>query len=234
MGELIAHIDEPVPFVRVTLALAPDPARARPSMAEATIDIDGDLVRAHVAAVTMREAIDLLQARLRDRIEHRAAHRRSRQRGRGVPEPGEWHRGDLLLHRPEHFDRPSEERELVARKTFAIGEATPDEAAFDMSQLGFDFYLFRDLASGQDALLERLLDGSFRLTTLGPIEAERGPTAIPLTVAPVPPPTATVSDALARLDDTDAPFVFFADADTGRGAVVYRRYDGHYGLITPA
>jgi hypothetical protein len=42
-----------------------------------------------------------------------------------------------------------------------------------------------------------------------------------------------VSDALARLDATGAPFVFLADADTGRGNVVYRRYDGHYGLITP-
>jgi hypothetical protein len=27
--------------------------------------------------------------------------------------------------------------------------------------------------------------------------------------------------------------VFFADETTGRGNVLYHRYDGHYGLITP-
>jgi hypothetical protein len=28
--------------------------------------------------------------------------------------------------------------------------------------------------------------------------------------------------------------VFFIDAATGRGSVVYHRYDGHYGLLVPA
>jgi len=30
------------------------------------------------------------------------------------------------------------------------------------------------------------------------------------------------------------PFVLFTDPDTARACVAYRRYDGHYGLITPA
>ena len=30
------------------------------------------------------------------------------------------------------------------------------------------------------------------------------------------------------------PFVFFLDEATGRGRVVYRRYDGHYGLVATA
>jgi hypothetical protein len=29
------------------------------------------------------------------------------------------------------------------------------------------------------------------------------------------------------------PFPFFVDAARSRGSVVYHRYDGHYGLITP-
>ncbi|MET0883622.1 MAG: sigma 54 modulation/S30EA ribosomal C-terminal domain-containing protein, partial [Acidimicrobiales bacterium] len=48
------------------------------------------------------------------------------------------------------------------------------------------------------------------------------------------PPTETVEEALERLDAGGEPFVFFCDADTGRGAVAYLRYDGHYGLIRPA
>jgi hypothetical protein len=30
------------------------------------------------------------------------------------------------------------------------------------------------------------------------------------------------------------PFVFFRDPTTGRGSVLYHRYDGHYGLLVPA
>src|SRR5690606_19588023 len=36
------------------------------------------------------------------------------------------------------------------------------------------------------------------------------------------------------LDMTGEPYVFFEDPETGRGAVAYRRYDGHYGVIVPA
>jgi sigma 54 modulation/S30EA-like ribosomal protein len=44
----------------------------------------------------------------------------------------------------------------------------------------------------------------------------------------------TVGQAVERLDATELPYRFFRDAGTHRGAVLYRRYDGHYGLITPA
>lgn len=30
------------------------------------------------------------------------------------------------------------------------------------------------------------------------------------------------------------PFVFYLDRERRRGALLYHRYDGHYGLITPA
>ena len=45
-----------------------------------------------------------------------------------------------------------------------------------------------------------------------------------------------LAEAAALLDETDDAFVFFADpgSDLNRGNVLYRRFDGHYGLITPA
>jgi len=46
--------------------------------------------------------------------------------------------GDLPTARPEYFDRPAEDRQLVRHKTYAIDELTPDEAAFDMDQLDYD------------------------------------------------------------------------------------------------
>ena len=44
----------------------------------------------------------------------------------------------------------------------------------------------------------------------------------------------TVDEAIEHLDLVADPFVFFVHAETGRGNVVYLRYDGHYGLIEPA
>lgn len=40
--------------------------------------------------------------------------------------------------------------------------------------------------------------------------------------------------AVAEMDAVDHHLLFFEDATTGRGNVIYRRYDGHCGLIEPA
>ena len=55
-----------------------------------------------------------------------------------------------------------------------------------------------------------------------------------MTVDPQPAPRLTIREAAERLEATSAEFVFFRMATTDRGCVVYHRYDGHYGLITPA
>jgi hypothetical protein len=231
---VLRDVEDPVLFARLKLALAKDPARPKPAEAQITLDINGELLRVHVAAATMREAADLVQRRLRDKLEQRAQHRDD-LRTRGAERvPGEWRHGDAPTERPDFFDRPADERELVRHKTFAVGEATPDEAAFDMELLDYDFHLFVDLASGEDAVLERTLGGGYRMTRLHPTDVDGGPTAIDLTVADVAPPHLTVHEAMRLLDDDRERFAFFANAGTGRGNVLYRRYDGHYGLLTPA
>jgi hypothetical protein len=230
----LRHIEEPVLFARLKLGRAGDPARARPALAQIALDVNGELVRAHVAGHTMREATDLLQRHLADKLEQRAQHRHDLRTRGADRQPGEWRHGDLPSRRPDYYDRPTEERQLVRHKTFAIDELTLDEAAFDMEQLDYDFYLFRDLASGQDALLERSADRGCRLTRLHPTAVEAGPASFELTIADTAPAELTVSEAIERLDADGERFVFFANAVTGRGNVLYHRYDGHYGLITPA
>ncbi|MGW3045886.1 sigma 54 modulation/S30EA ribosomal C-terminal domain-containing protein [Kitasatospora sp. NPDC001159] len=54
-----------------------------------------------------------------------------------------------------------------------------------------------------------------------------------MTVSPTPAPRIDPTVARRRIDAFDQPFVFYADESTGRGKVLYHRYDGHYGLITP-
>jgi ribosome-associated translation inhibitor RaiA len=233
LDAVIERIAEPVLFARVKLTQAPDPAVERPAIAQVTVDVNGDIVRARLCAHEMREAIDLLQARLRHKLEHRAQHRHARRRRPAVSPPGEWRHGDAPSDRAVYVDRPADERELVRHKTLITSELTPDEAAFDMEQLDFDFYLFRDLASGGDALLERLSNGSYRLDRVRPTTIETGPTAIELAVSERPAPVLALDEAIDRVSTDGERFVFFVNSATGRGNVIYRRHDGHYGLIAP-
>ena len=230
---VLAKIGEPVLLARVKLTFASDPARAGPAIAQALLDVDGDLVRAHVAAETAHVATDLLQRRLRDKLDHRSQRRRALRKRRGVPAPGEWRHGDLPTSRPDYYTRPLAERQLVRRKTYAIDELTPDEAVFEMEQLDYEFHLFRDLTSSQDALIERDEEASYRLTLLHATDAELGPTDARVVLSPHPVPALSVEEAINRLEATGQRFLFYASTTDHRGNVVYRRYDGHYGLIAP-
>jgi hypothetical protein len=121
----------------------------------------------------------------------------------------------------------------VRRRTFATEGITPDEAIFEMRELDYDFYLFVDVGTGEDAVVERLPDGSVRLTRLRPVAAEPGIRAEAITVSEYEAPLLTTEEAVERLGAIGQDFLFFADKATGRGNLVYKRYDGHYGLITP-
>lgn len=230
----IGHVQDPILFARLKLSVAGDPARVKPALAQVVIDIDGELVRAHIAGHTMREAADLLQRHVADKLDQRAQRRDALRTRPAEHEPGEWRHGDQPTDRADHFERPPDQRQLVRHKTYAINELTVDEAAFDMHQLDYDFHLFRDLASGQDAVLERLPGGGYRLNLLQPTTLDALPTSVSLTVAEAPAPELSVPEAIERLDSGGERFVFFSNSATGRGNVVYRRYDGHYGLIVPA
>lgn len=234
LRNVLAKITEPVLFARAKLTLASDPAQARPAIAQALLDVNGDLVRAQVAAETPQVAADLLQRRLRDKLEHRSQRRQALRKRPGVAEPGEWRHGDLPTSRPDYYDRPLVERQLIRRKTYAIDELTPDEAVCEMEQLDYDFHLFRDLASAQDALVERDGEASYRLTRLHASKAELGPTDARVVLSSHPVPALSVEEAVNRLEATGQRFLFYANSTDRRGNVVYHRYDGHYGLIAPA
>jgi ribosome-associated translation inhibitor RaiA len=222
---------DPVLLAEVTLAVEPDPARQRPVVAEATLTVDGRPVRAHVAAGAPLEAVDLLEDRLSRRLRRfeQRFHREGRERhDTGTPTDGEWRHGDLPTHRPERFERPADERELVRRKTFATSPMTVAEAAFDLDMSGHDFYLFTELDTGADAVVHYRRDQNLGLQVPEGVVVEVPSDQVVTSTAP----TLSVEDAIERLDAGNEDFVFFIRSDTGRGAVGYRRYDGHWGLIT--
>lgn len=230
----IETIGEPILHARVKLSTAPDPAVERPARAEAAVDVNGQLVRAHVTAHTLHEAVDLLEPRLRARALDAAERVRTLHLRPSETPAGEWHHGEAPTERPTWYDRPPEEREVVRRKTFAVDELTVDEAAFDMGMLDVDFYLFYELKTGVDAVLHRRADGRLGLRRLHPVDLPPAAEAVEVVLEPEAAPALALEEAVEWLDIAGEPFVFFRNLETGRANVIYRRYDGHYGLIIPA
>lgn len=62
------RVDEPVLAARVKLTQEAHHSIAKPCLAQGMVDLNGRPVRAHVAAATMQEAVDLLQDRLTARL----------------------------------------------------------------------------------------------------------------------------------------------------------------------
>ncbi|MFN8028130.1 MAG: sigma 54 modulation/S30EA ribosomal C-terminal domain-containing protein [Acidimicrobiia bacterium] len=213
----------PVLFARVDLRWSTDPARERPVDAKASIDVNGRLVRAHVAADTVTEAVDLLDARLRERLARLSG--RAETRVHTAPRPS------VREVRPAFAARPADEREVVAHKSFAVGEQTVDEAVGDLELLDHDFFLFRNAATGEDNVVARADDGYELFEPR--IRCPLADVVEPVHHSPVSPPVVPLDEAIEILDLGDLPFVFFVDPDDGRGRVCYRRYDGHYGMIVP-
>jgi len=222
----------PVLHGSVRLIEEMDPARERRAIAEATLDVDGHFARAHVAAPTMREAVDLLEARLRRRLlmlAERAEAKHMRHRGER-----EWRHGDLRAHRPQYYVRPIDEREVIRRKTFDLAELSIDEAAFELELLAHDFFLFKELGRGADCVLYRRRNGEYALLAPADRAPDLSTCVAPVTMSSRVAARLTEGEAVELLDLTDEPFVFFSDDTSERGTVLYRRYDGNYGLISCA
>lgn len=235
IGSVASTSGDHVLHASIRLRQAGDPALAEPAKARATIDLDGEPLRAHASGVTMTEAIDRLDERLRDRMTHVANHRRAIRRRGPSGTSGAWRHGDRPAQRPSSYPRPVEEREIVRHKTASPVDATLDEAVFDLEAMDHDFLLFRDLATGQDAVVARTAGGTYTVQYVdGPLESSTDPgTVAALDVDRRPPPEVSVRDAREHLDQTNEPWLFFRNVESGRGHVLYRRYDGHYGLVEP-
>ncbi|OBH30207.1 integrase [Mycobacterium sp. E342] len=234
VGELTRYASRPVRHARVRLTRHRDPAVQRPVVAQANLDVDGRPVRAQVQADTAREAVDLLAARLHRRLERTAAHREAR-RGERPSGPDEWRHESQPARRPGYFPRPAGERRVIRRKSFTMAPCTLDDAAYEMDLLDYDFHLFTEKGTGIAGVLYRAGPTGYRLALAAPaLAGQVSEHALPVTFSRQPLPCLTEEGAADRLATLGLPFLFFIHADYGCASVLYLRYDGHYGLITPA
>jgi hypothetical protein len=227
------HIGEPVFHTRIKLTHEANPAFDRPVRAQANVYLKDRMVRAQVAGFTAYEAVDRLRERLQARLPRYSPNWQAQRGGKPSGEPNEYRRIDEPTHRPPYFPRPEEEREVIRHKSFSPSLIAPDEAIQEMEQFDYDFHLFTDEQTALDAVVYRDDDNGYRLQRI----SDQPETAIdiaPIRLTPQPAPRLAFDEARDRLELGGLPFLFFVEPDSDRGAVLYHRYDGHYGLITPS
>ena len=235
IGDLGRLSHQPVLHARVRLSRHGDPAVDRPVIAQANLDVNGRMVRAQAQGASAAEAIDRLEARLRRRLERSAEHWEAKRGGVPRADLPEWRHQSEATHRPNYFPRPEGERTVVRHKAYGLPICNVDDAAQEMALLDYDFHLFTEDGTRQDSVLYRTGPAEHRLAQVDPGSADKlAPFGTPLTISPQPAPRLTLGQATERIELLGLPFLFFVDAARDRGCVLYHRYDGHYGLITPA
>jgi hypothetical protein len=196
--------------------------------------MNGRVVRAQAAGQTMRIAIDQMVSRLRVRLVRSARNWAALRGTIPVPEPGEWRHQSTPAYRRPHFPRPADQRAVIRRVSYAAGPESPEEAAAELERLDYDFHLFTERSTGQDSVLYRIRSGYCLVMAYPYLGRLEGPLPDSVTLSPLPALRLTVEQAAGRLDATGEAFTFFIDVGTGRGSVLYHRYDGHYGLVVSA
>lgn len=128
------------------------------------------------------------------------------------------------------------------RKLVALQSMTPLAAVMAMDAMDFDVHMFTDEETGEDAVVYRAGPSGLRLARQRRIyppgwswsPPTEAPPPVPLIVNSRPTPVLTEVDAVTRMCEHSLRFLFFTDSNTGRGQLLYPRYDGSLGLIAPA
>lgn len=129
-------------------------------------------------------------------------------------------------------------RELVRGPTLGmrvdlVAHADPARERPAFAKAEVDLYLFHNEETGEDNVVFRSELGGYELLEPAATCSLADP-SVPIRHSAVRPPTVPLPEAVDLLELASVPFVFFLDPVDGLGRVLYHRYDGHLGLITPA
>ena len=140
----------------VELSHERNPSNSEPEVAEATLFINGTVLKAREASEDMYASID----RMSDKLERQVRRYRGRQIDR-------WH-GQLKGHSPEpEHAVPENEEEIEARivrtKQFQMKPMSAEEAVLQMELLDHDFFVFTSADTGDINVVYRRRDGNYGL-----------------------------------------------------------------------
>jgi putative sigma-54 modulation protein len=137
--------------VELELAEERNPAIAANHVAEATVRTRRHVVRAREASPDMKASIDQLVNKLERQIKQSRQKTRNRRISRVEPSP---------VASP--VDR-AEEPLIVRTKQFTLNPMTPEEAVLQLELIGHDFFVFRNVESGDVNVLYRRRLGNYGL-----------------------------------------------------------------------
>jgi ribosome-associated translation inhibitor RaiA len=233
IASLAEYTDEPLLGGRITLRRLGHPTTKRPWVADASVLLNGRLLAAHVTGPTAvkaaDEAADRLRRQLRRAVGAEVAQRNEPAAIRAALEG----LGVTTTQRPEARRKPPETRRIVHRKVFGDELEPTLSAVADLLDLDHEFHLFRHVRTGEDVVVYRRDDGR-----IGLIHPPGSPLADENDVVVTEPSRysspMTLDDARAEMDMLNHRFLYFIDANDGRGKVIFLRHDGDYGLVEPA
>lgn len=202
-------------------------------VADASTAFAGRMLAAHAGGPSADMAAEAVAARLRRQLRRIIAADIARRNDPGVIGKALDDIASGPLHPPPGRAKPPEQRRIVHRRTYSDHPEATLEAISDMIDLDELFHLFVHVRTSEDVVVHRREDG--RIGLLHPRNSPLADEADDV-VAPEPnrySEPIPLETARSEMDMVDHRFEYFLDASDGRGKVLYRRYDGDYGLVEP-
>jgi putative sigma-54 modulation protein len=151
LGKLAPQLADPT-HVELELAVERNPSIADNHVAEATIWTKGPVLRAREASGDMKASIDLLVDKLERQV------KRYRQKRRHEHERHGRANGAV----PGAVSIPSQEEAMIVKtKQFVLHGMSPEEAIEQLELIGHDFFVFRNVDSGEINVVYRRRDGDY-------------------------------------------------------------------------
>jgi ribosome-associated translation inhibitor RaiA len=226
------YAGRPITGGRLTLRRTQGRKAQRPFAADAHVLFEGRVLAAHASGrgplEAADEAIERLRRQLRRVVDADVALRNDPR----VVEAGI----EALEHdarfRPEAGLKPPEEREIIRRFPYVDVPLPTLDAVADLLDLDVEFYLFTHSRTDEDVVVYRRDDERIGLLhPPGSVLADETDVVVPKE-SRYPEPI-SLSAAREEMDLVNHRFLYFLDAEDGRGKVIYLRHDGDYGLVEP-
>lgn len=202
------------------------------SIAEGLLSTPDVVVRAEASGPTADEALEEVGAVLEHKLDAFSYSEQPEAMDDPSIAPNRWKKpGDTSI--PAFHYRSPERRMVVRRKTYEpMDRMSIARAICTLDALDYRFFIFTDTEDDIATIVYhdvecaavRKFDGS--RPTKEPVPGMHVNEAVA--------PSISVADAVSRLNISDMAFIFFCDSSHGHPSVLYRRYDGHYGLLVPS
>jgi ribosome-associated translation inhibitor RaiA len=199
-------------------------------LAQGSMEVTGRRVRSEAAASTAEEALNLVGRGLDRRLQMLSERKQRASRRPPATPAGLWRRNEERTPRPRCCERSAEERLLLRRKTFRANDTMSiEEAVLSLTLLEFRMFLFTDETEDVGSVVYETGAGVALRRVDGSLGRELANPQVKLDNSPAP--RLTTADAINGMNVTGNPFLYFQDLGRYQPGAIYRRFDGHYGLI---